>query len=106
MAKSKEELLKDGLKRLMVAARPEMMRRLKVVKDAAMALQAGPLTEEMRKAAHAEAHKLAGALGTYGFMDASRAAHELEVLLVEPKQEDAKPMKRYVLEVMLALENK
>lgn len=88
----------------MVAARPEMMRRLKVVEDAAMALQAGPLTEEMRKAAHTEAHKLAGALGTYGFMDASRAAHELEVLLVEPKQEDAKPMKRQIVELKSSLE--
>jgi len=89
-----------------VAARPEMLRRLSVVENAAKALQAGSLTEEVRKAAYAEAHKLAGALGTYGLMEASRAAHELEVLLVEPKQEDAKPMKRYVLEVMLALENR
>lgn len=45
------------------------------------ALQAGTLAPELQHKAKQEAHKLAGALGSFGFTEGSRLAREIEKLL-------------------------
>jgi diguanylate cyclase (GGDEF)-like protein len=61
--------------------RDGMFRRVDAVDEAALALLEGRLDEEVRRAAEREAHKLAGAVGTFGFTEASRLAREAELML-------------------------
>jgi CheY-like chemotaxis protein len=56
-------------------------RRVAVLDDAALALREGRLDDELRRAAEREAHKLAGAAGTFGFAEATRLAREAEQML-------------------------
>jgi len=106
MEQSKQEAMAAGLKRLMESARPELMRRLRVVEKAVEALHVHSLTEELRKPAHAEAHKLAGVLGTYGFKAASHSAHELEVLFEKTCPTETKQMMVHIKIVKTAIEDK
>ena len=106
MSQAKKNALEEGLKKLMQAARPEMLRRLSVVEEAAKTLRSGDLRKDIRKPAHAEAHKLAGVLGTYGLLDASRAAHGLEVMLEKPQSKDVERMFVLIGEVRSAVEGK
>jgi len=52
--------------------------RLVVLEQVAGALQQGQPGDELLSQARQEAHKLAGALGTFGFTEASRLAQEIE----------------------------
>jgi diguanylate cyclase (GGDEF)-like protein len=61
--------------------RDGMFRRVDALDAAALALLEGTLHEEVRRNAEREAHKLAGAVGTFGFLDASRLAREAELML-------------------------
>lgn len=56
-------------------------RRVAVLDEAALALREGRLDDELRRAAEREAHKLAGAAGTFGFAEATRLAREAERML-------------------------
>ena len=56
-----------------------MMERVDVVEEAVSALGSGALGEEQRGEGESTAHKIAGTAGSFGFPDASRAAHELEL---------------------------
>lgn len=56
-------------------------RRVAVLDEAALALREGRLDEVQRRAAQREAHKLAGAAGTFGFAEATRLAREAEQML-------------------------
>ena len=84
--------------------------RIAALEAAEQSLQAGNLSLEQRKAMQAEAHKLAGGLGTFGYIKASEIAqtierlvetqvsqetqlnHQLAELLENLKQELAKPL--------------
>src|SRR5262245_24253987 len=55
--------------------------RVTVLEQAATALLEGRLDDELRQQAEREAHKLAGAVGTFGFTEGSRLAREIEHLL-------------------------
>ncbi len=55
--------------------------RVAVLDEAAIALSAGSLDGELRRKAAAEAHKLAGSVGTFGFNWGTRLAREAEHLL-------------------------
>ncbi|MCU1310585.1 MAG: Two component response regulator receiver modulated diguanylate cyclase [Candidatus Angelobacter sp.] len=61
--------------------RPVNMARLQVLEDAAAALLKGNLSSELRIQAEREAHKLAGSSGSFGYMEVSRIARQLELLL-------------------------
>ncbi|GER23318.1 hypothetical protein NCCP1664_18140 [Zafaria cholistanensis] len=61
--------------------RDEVMGRVAVLEDAVAAAIEGRLSPENRVAAEREAHKLAGAAGTFGFGRASEAARKLEGIL-------------------------
>ena len=55
--------------------------RVDSVENAALAVLEGGLSDETRRHAEREAHKLAGSVGTFGFADASRLAREVETIL-------------------------
>ncbi|NEP54010.1 MAG: response regulator [Moorea sp. SIO3C2] len=55
--------------------------RLSVLEATAAALDGGHLSPELQHAGCAQAHKLAGSLGCFGFSEGSRLARELEQLL-------------------------
>jgi len=61
--------------------RDEVMGRVAVLEDAVAGIIEGRLSPEDRVAAEGEAHKLAGAAGTFGFGRASEAARTLEGIL-------------------------
>lgn len=58
-----------------------MTARMSVIEGATRRLLDGELSDSERKKAHAEAHKLAGSIGTFGYLEASRLAREIEELL-------------------------
>ncbi|MFE4104818.1 response regulator [Almyronema epifaneia] len=98
--------------------RSVMQERLDVIEAAAIALDNGQLTQDLQQVGYANAHKLVGSLGSFGFPEGSRLARELERLLQdEPspqqaaqvsslvhdlRQEMAKPSKHQVKSVAIA----
>ncbi|HEV2150702.1 MAG TPA: Hpt domain-containing protein [Longimicrobiaceae bacterium] len=62
--------------------RDAIFARVDAVEEAARALADDRLDEELRRRAEHEAHKLAGAVGGFGFAEASRLAREAEDVLV------------------------
>ena len=69
------------LAKLWIKIQPIVEDRLTVLDRAAAAAGQGPLSDELRKEAQSNAHKLAGALGMYGFDEGTRISRELEHLL-------------------------
>lgn len=63
------------------AVRPEAKAKVAIIGSAMGSLRDGALLAQQRTAAWREAHQLAGSLGSYGFMDASDAAADLEQIL-------------------------
>ncbi len=61
--------------------RPINLARLSVLEDAVAALLKDSLSSELRAQAAAEAHKLVGSCGSFGHMEASRIARQIEMLL-------------------------
>lgn len=55
--------------------------RLIVLEQAVMALLEGILSDELRRQAEREAHKLAGSVGMFGFAEGSRLARTIEQML-------------------------
>lgn len=58
-----------------------MTARMSAIEGATSLLLEGALSESERKKAHGEAHKLAGSIGTFGYLEASRLARQVEELL-------------------------
>lgn len=63
------------------ANKPAYLERVELLARAAAALQAGALSPEARSEASGEAHKVAGAVGTFGYQEASRIAKDMERML-------------------------
>ena len=61
--------------------RGTMQERLSILEATAVALKSGQLSAELQQAGQTQAHKLAGSLGCFGFVEGSRLARELEHLL-------------------------
>jgi HPt (histidine-containing phosphotransfer) domain-containing protein len=55
--------------------------RIGVLEQAVTALGEGTLSEELRRQAEGEAHKLTGSVGMFGFAEGSRLASTIEQLL-------------------------
>ena len=62
--------------------RPQVLERVDTLEQAALAQLEGRLDASMRSSAEREAHRLAGAVGTFGFERASRLAREAEQILI------------------------
>ena len=65
--------------------RETILERVRVLERAAAKLGRQALDEELRVEAHHEAHKLAGVLGTFGFVTGSDRARDIELLLESPQ---------------------
>lgn len=61
--------------------RTSLEQRMSVLEAAARSLQAGYLSLQQQQAARIEAHKLAGGLGTFGYIKAAAIAQTIECLL-------------------------
>ncbi len=59
--------------------------RVTVLEQAAIALRAGILDDELRQLATQDAHKLIGSLGTFGFANGSTLARKIESILEQAK---------------------
>jgi HPt (histidine-containing phosphotransfer) domain-containing protein len=84
MASNPQSAMSDALDRLWDRFLPQIQERIDTLDAAAKAFAAGTLTEENRQQAHAEAHKLAGVLGTFGLTRGTELARELEDLYAQP----------------------
>ena len=82
--------LDDKLAELWLRNRPVVEERLATLKGALTAVGAGGLSEAQRKEAQSAAHKLAGALGMYGYDEGTRIARELEELLESARPDGAR----------------
>jgi HPt (histidine-containing phosphotransfer) domain-containing protein len=58
-----------------------ILERVTVLEQAARSLLERTLSDELRQRAEQEAHKLAGSLGTFGFLQGSHLAREIEKIL-------------------------
>ena len=80
-----EDKTKALLAALWLKNRPIVEERLATLDEAATV--AGTLSEDQRKTAQGTAHKLAGALGMYGYDEGTRIARLLEQLLDSARPE-------------------
>jgi HPt (histidine-containing phosphotransfer) domain-containing protein len=67
----------------------QTLARLQVLEQAATVLSSGLLTSEQRAHAAGESHKLAGSLGTFGFLEAGQRAREMEQVLKQKAELNA-----------------
>ena len=72
------DALKQALDRLWLQFQPMMRERVAILE--ASAAGANGLSGEEREAAHGAAHKLAGALGTFGLAEGTALAREAEAI--------------------------
>ena len=71
--------LSAGLRAIFEKNREEFQARLETLEEAVAAILAGSLDEALRASAESDAHKLVGALGTFGLPRGSELAGELEL---------------------------
>jgi HPt (histidine-containing phosphotransfer) domain-containing protein len=89
-----QSAMSDALARLWEKFLPEILQRVRVLENAAAALESGILDADDRLAAAAAAHKLAGVLGTFGLAEGTSLAREAEVAYSESTSPDAAGMAR------------
>jgi len=78
MEPAKEQSLSAALDALWTRFQPEMLERVSTLEEAAAAFMANQISPAQHEAAHADAHKLAGALGMFGLTQGTVLARELE----------------------------
>jgi len=83
-----EDALKEALDRMWNQFLPMMTERIAVLETAAAAFAANQLSAEQQEAAHGAAHKLAGALGTFGLGEGTDLAREAEVLYAHDRSQN------------------
>lgn len=87
--------------------RGTMLARVAAMEEVPARLAAGTLDDEARRSAFMHAHKLAGSLGTFGLLEASREAQAIEKRLGgrEPLEgADAAAIAEAALRIRLAVE--
>ena len=103
---SRESRASAGIAAVWARFREPTLARIDVIDSAAMALLDGALTNELRLDAQREAHKLAGAAGSFGFPRSSQIARQIEEQLslggLTPA--DAVPMAEQLLALRADLE--
>ena len=82
---STAEQVRKKLDALWLKYLPTLRARLDSIQGALDAMKRGDLTDPERERAAHDAHKLAGSLGTFGILNGSEAAQELERRLLDPK---------------------
>jgi hypothetical protein len=71
----------DIIRKVWARRKGNVLARVDVLEHAAAALRAGRLDPRLHAEAYSEAHKLAGAVGTFGFARASELALDAERML-------------------------
>lgn len=84
MGHSPSDPLAEALNRLWAKHLAQMQERVERLRKAAEDLANGLLNQSEQQQAAAEAHKLAGVLGTFGLKEGSELAREAEVLYESP----------------------
>ena len=95
----REAQLQAGIAAIWQKSLPRVREQLDLLENAAVALLEGGLDSDLRREAEREAHKLAGAAGSFGFRESSEIARELELMLVAGASPDA----RRAAEIVVAL---
>lgn len=85
----REATLRAGMMAIWAKSLPHVREQLELLERAAVSLMDGSITDELRREAERESHRLAGSSGSFGFTDASPIARELEYLFQNP-QPDAR----------------
>lgn len=80
MAEDASDSFAQAMNRLWAKHLPQMQDRVATLQRAAENLANGALTQAQQQQAGAEAHKLAGVLGTFGLKEGSELAREAEGL--------------------------
>ena len=80
MAEGSGSSLNEAMDRLWTKFLPQMEQRVSTLREAAARVSAGNLSVEEQGHACAEAHKLAGVLGTFGLQEGTELAREAETL--------------------------
>ena len=95
----REVQLQAGIAAIWQKSLPRVREQLDLLERAAVELLEGGLDNDLRREAEREAHKLAGAAGSFGFRESSEIARELELMLVA----GASPDPRRAAEIVVAL---
>lgn len=82
---------------------PVFEQRISFLQTAALHAEAGALTETDRTEAFNIAHKLAGALGMFGYPRGTEIAQQLEVLLTGSQPLDPSALRRLATELKAAV---
>jgi HPt (histidine-containing phosphotransfer) domain-containing protein len=80
-ATANPDVTRELLARLWERSLPVVRERLDVLDTAAAAASDNALTDAIRTHAIAEAHKLAGSLGMFGYAEGTDLARQIEILL-------------------------
>ena len=80
MGDAEGSLLAEAMNRLWAKYLPQMEERVGTLQKAAESLENGILSATERELAGADAHKLAGVLGTFGLKEGTELAREAESL--------------------------
>jgi len=81
MARVTQQSMQAAIAAMWERSRDTMLKRVDTIEQTARALLNNTFSDDARRDAEREAHKLAGAIGTFGFMGASTLAREAEHLL-------------------------
>lgn len=99
-----EEKVRAALKKVWLESRPQALERVVTLERLAEALRSGTPDERSREAALAAAHRLSGALGMFGFGEASSCAAEIESLLAGGLSQDGVTFAQLVARLRTLLE--
>jgi hypothetical protein len=87
---------------LRLRSRPIVEERLVLLEETAAAAAAGSLADAQRKEAQSAAHKLAGALGMYGYHEGTRISRQIDGLL-DGAAPDAESLRALIAELRAAV---
>jgi HPt (histidine-containing phosphotransfer) domain-containing protein len=79
-ADTKEQKMRALVARIWERAKPKVLEQLSYVEIATQALFTAVLDESTQKKAEQQAHKLAGSLGTFGLLQGSELAKQIETI--------------------------
>ena len=94
MGESATDPLAEAMNRLWAKHLPQMQERATTLMRAAESLTRGALSNEEQQQAAAEAHKLAGVLGTFGLKEGTELAREAEALYESSLAENSEAASR------------
>lgn len=101
-AASSEAQTTNGIIRIWQQVKETVDRRVTVLEQAVTLLLHNQLSDELRRQAEQEAHKLAGSLGMFGADESSRLAQEIEPLFERGRSLNLK-QKQYLAQLVTAL---